>query len=105
MTFAESLAYCSFLAQVTANVLVAVYVFPLWRKRRLRFFALFGLSALIGAFIAVANWTFGRQPMSEQDRYWFWCATHILSIADYALITAAFVLMVRHFQTPHSGSD
>ena len=99
MTFAESLDYLAFLVQVAANVAVAFYVFPMWRQRRLRFFPILGFSALIGIFTTVTNWTWARQPMSQADYYWFWCAVQVLGIADLVLYAVGVVLMVRHFQS------
>lgn len=99
MTFAESLAYLAFLVQVGANVAVAFYVFPMWRQRRLRFFPILGFSALIAIFTTVTNWTWARQPMSQEDYYGLWCAVQILSIGDLVLYAFGVVLMVRHFQT------
>ena len=99
MTLAESLDYLAFLVQVAANVAVAFYVFPMWRQHRLRFFAIFGFSALLGIFTAVTSWTWARQPMAQADYYWFWCALQVLYIADLILYATGVVLMVRHFQS------
>ncbi len=99
MTLAESLASLEFLVQVTTNVSVAFYVFPMWRQRRLRFFLILGFSALLGIFTTVASWTVGRNPMSEQDYYWFWCATTLLGAVDLILYGLGIILMVRYFQS------
>jgi predicted ABC-type exoprotein transport system permease subunit len=99
MTLVESIDYLSFLVQIAANVAVAFHVFPMWRQRRLRFFAIFGVSSLLGIFTAVTNWTWARQPMAEADYYWLWCAVQVLGIADLILYALGVVLMVRYFQS------
>lgn len=99
MTLAESLDYFSFVVQVGTNVAVAFYVLPMWRQRRLRFFAILGFSALLGVFTSVTSHTLARNPMSEHDYYWFWCASTFLGIVDLILYAVGILLMVHHFQS------
>lgn len=98
MTLAEALQFLLFAVAIAANVAVAFYVMPMWRQRRLRFFAILGCSALLGIFVALADRFLNHTPMSVEQYYWLWCATVFLNIVDLVLYAVGVILMIRHFQ-------
>src|SRR5262245_12003289 len=97
MDLAQFLFYLQYVVQVAANAAVAFYVFPLFKKLRYPFLQLFGFSALLGVFSAVANWTIQRYPIPPNELSWIWCAIQTAGVIDLILYAVSVLLMVRHF--------
>lgn len=100
----EILNDASYLVQIAGNVAVAYYVFPMWRKLRLRFLLVFGLAALLNVFVNFIALVLLRQPPDIHFE-WCWQATRFLWIVDLILFPIAILMMVRHFNTPTKQDD
>ena len=103
MTTTETLDYLSFVVAITVNVLVAFWVFPMWHRRRLRFFPILGFAALLGIFTTVGDWAWSRHPMSKEEADSIWCALGILDIIDLTLYAVGIGLMVRYFRATQTS--
>jgi hypothetical protein len=98
MTLAEVLYHASFIVTVAVNAGVVIYVFPMWKQGKQRFFALFGWSGMLGVFDAVAVRYLENVPMDPQQYYSIWCGVGIVGIADLVLYGLGTIELVRHFK-------
>jgi hypothetical protein len=98
MTVAELLHHAEFLVTLAVNVVVVIYVFPMWKQGRQRFFAFFGWSGMLGIFTTVAARFLGSVPMDPSQYYYIWCGIAILGIADLVLYGFGIIELVRHFR-------
>jgi predicted ABC-type exoprotein transport system permease subunit len=98
MTLAEFLTPLSFIIQVATNVIVVAFVMPMFRKHRLRFFALIGFSAMLGIFVSVMFWKLDQRSVAEEEYIQLWCALTVLGSLDLIIYAVGIVQMVRFFQ-------
>jgi hypothetical protein len=84
-------------ADVLAYVIVAFFVFPLWQRTKLVFFAWFGCGALLNLFTSIFYQGILRKlPFDEYQLLW---TTHMtLGTISLGFYTIGIVLMARHFE-------
>lgn len=98
MHLSETLWYGSFMTQIATNVVVVGCVMPMYRLYRHRFFAILGLSAMIGVFVNVMFFKLGQQPNDTASYSFIWNALTLISILDFILYAVGISQMVAFFR-------
>ena len=86
------------MTQIATNVVVVGCVMPMYRLYRHRFFAILGLSAMIGVFANVMFFKLGQQPNDTASYSFIWNALTMISILDFILYAVGISQMVAFFR-------
>ena len=95
----EGLVSSRVASHIGINAVIALYIFPLWRKLRLRFLLIIGISALLG-FISnsaqrVVEWMPGSQAASKV----IWYASSTVALVDMVLYGIGIMGMMRYLRS------
>ena len=98
MTFPKILQELSFIAHIGINAVIALYIFPLWRKLRLRFLLILGVSALLGFIAGSAMRVVEWMPVSQAANKVIWYTSTCVTIVDMLLYGAGILGMMRYLR-------
>ena len=89
------------MTQIATNVVVVGCVMPMYRLYRHRFFAILGLSAMIGVFVNVMFFKLGQHPNHTASYSFVWNALTLISILDFILYAVGISQMVAFFRSKY----
>ena len=105
MTFPKILQELYFIAYIGINAVIALYIFPLWRKLRLGFLLILGISALLGfitdSAMRVVEWMHGSLATSKI----IWYASTGIKIVDMLLYGTGILGMMRYLRSRASRPE
>lgn len=96
-TLADYLELFGFGVDVIVYLAVAFFVFPMWHRTKLTFFAWFGCGALTSLFLTVVSHTILRGLTAEQNLV-VWSVQSLLYSFAAGCYGTAVVLLAKHFQ-------
>lgn len=106
MPLLDHLYHISFVLGLLLSVAIAAFVFPLWRRYRLRFLLIFGFSALFDIFTTLVE--FAALGLPDADYGVASKVIQILHIIGILIVGVGFLLLVRHVRSAgilmHSSS-